>query len=302
MWFYISIVRFFLRLLAFLCLLFFLLSCLFDGAFVLNDIDIGTGVHESPYKRGSVGAYLINLERAKDRLEYVLPMVSAVHKDVHIISAIDGNMLTKNYIDLLTDYESYRAFLKKKPENGTIGCYLSHVKLWETFLQSGYEYALVFEDDISFDPKSLKKAITHLLHKSTLWDICSFEIHHRGGPMILSNLDTGLSLVNYKYRITHTGAYLMNRHAAKQLLLHKYPIKMPVDHFFTRTWELGIKFTGIEPRLVKQSFGDSYITNEIKTKDSSVMSTLSSLTYEAKSGLMRILDALKIYLHTSLNR
>ena len=39
---------------------------------------------------------------------------------------------------------------------------------------------------------------------------------------------------------------------------------MPIDHYFTRSWELDIKFTGIEnPRLVTQSYGDSDITKLI---------------------------------------
>jgi hypothetical protein len=60
---------------------------------------------------------------------------------------------------------------------------------------------------------------------------------------------------------------MINRKGAKNLLEKALPIKMPVDHYFTRDWELGIKFTGVEnPNLVHQTFGDSDIERTTKVQ------------------------------------
>jgi hypothetical protein len=63
----------------------------------------------------------------------------------------------------------------------------------------------------------------------------------------------------YLTDVHDAGAYLIDRSTAVKLLEYSLPIKTSVDYFFTRAWELDIKFAGIEPRIVHQTFGDSEI-------------------------------------------
>jgi len=265
---------------------------LIEGAFVLKENkDLSFKVNNN-YKVNTTGIYLINLDKAKDRLEQINPLLADVGLPVIRFSAVYGKDLTDEYIDSIVDYDSYEKFLAKEPGKGTIGCYLSHVKTWEEFLKSDYEYAFIFEDDVSFDPRQVKEVYNELLEKKQLWDISSLDINHRGSPVMISKLSNNLNLVIYKYKVTNAGCYIINRTAALQLLKYAYPIKMPIDHYFTRTWELKLKFTGVEPRIVRQTFGDSYINSHEELYNRTVNVKLHRVIYEIKTAVIRYYDAL----------
>jgi glycosyl transferase family 25 len=218
-----------------------------------------------------IGAYLINLDRATERLSFVMPQILALGLPLERISAVDGKILSRKEIESVADAETYKKRFKTLPEVGTIGCSLSHEKTWRKFLESDYEFALIFEDDVQFDPKELLETVKSVVEKKFLWDIASFELKHHGCPVMASRLAGQKRLVFYLTNVTHSGCYLINRNAAQKLLEKFYPIKMPLDHYFTAAWEFGIKFAGIEPRIVFQKIGDSQIKTspdkKIKTFD-----------------------------------
>ncbi|GHU19377.1 hypothetical protein FACS189472_09070 [Alphaproteobacteria bacterium] len=95
---------------------------------------------------------VINLERATERLAYVLPNISALAIPYEIVTAVDGRELSQEKIKSIVDTESYQKFFKMLPEPGTVGCSLSHEKALKRFLESDNEFALIFEDDVFFDP------------------------------------------------------------------------------------------------------------------------------------------------------
>jgi hypothetical protein len=66
---------------------------------------------------------------------------------------------------------------------------------------------------------------------------------------------------------------MINRQAAHKLLKKFYPIKMPLDHYFTSAWEFGLKFAGVEPRMVFQKFGDSQIKTYFHGKTKTMSTT-----------------------------
>ncbi|MDR1236050.1 MAG: glycosyltransferase family 25 protein [Holosporaceae bacterium] len=208
---------------------------------------------------GKIGAYLINLDRAEERLHFVMPSVAALGFAVERIPAVDGETLSQKEIESIADIELYKFFFKMFPEKGTIGCALSHEKAWRRFLESDNEFAIIFEDDVEFDPEKLRKIAESAIEKKALWDILNFETKHDGHPVCISKNVCGHSIVFYLTNVTHAGCYLINRRAARELTKKFYPIKMPSDHYFTTSWEFDLKFAGIEPRIVSQKFGDSFI-------------------------------------------
>lgn len=246
----------------------------------------------------SVGAYIINLDRSQERYDSVKPIVNDLGFPVERISAVDGSTLSEKDLKKIVDFETYKIFFKQPPKKGTIGCSLSHIKVWETFLKSNFEYAIIFEDDVRFDPLKLQGVINELIAHHELWDINNFELHHRGLPMTIQTLNNDQKLVRYLLPVTHTGAYMINRKAAMRLLEKALPIKMPVDHYFTRVWELGLSFTGVEnPRLVDQKPGAS----DIESSDRVLESKKSGFgfkrsVYTLKTGIIRVLYNLKCIL------
>lgn len=247
--------------------------------------------------QNSVGVYIINLDRSADRYQRLLPLVKDLRLPHTRIPAIDGSQLHESELRDKVDNQAYLNFLGQPYLMGTIGCSLSHIKTWQTFLESPYNYALILEDDVSFRPDELSPLIERLQEASDLWDICSFDLLHHGWPLTVKEFgDGGNRLCVYLLKVTHAGAYLINRKAALSLLEHAHPIKMPVDYYFTRSWELKLKFTGIEPRLVQQTFGHSTIDASPRAKgESSLSSKLHKGLFTLAEGVMQLVTALQSY-------
>ena len=185
---------------------------------------------------------------------------------------------------------------------GAVGCSLSHIKAWKTFLESPFQYAVIMEDDINFDPTILSKTLKLLERNSDLWDINTFDTGRigRGMPIQIKHFNSiNKSLVTYLSRISYASAYIINRNAAQKLVEHALPIKLAVDHYFVRSWEFGLKFTGIEPRIILQDFGTSIINENMRIdkhiKDPSIKLLLLNKFFHKQSRLILRLYNLKIY-------
>lgn len=247
-----------------------------------------------------MGVYLINLDRSPQRYHYVWPSLQALGFPLERVSGVDGRTLTKAEITSVMDEGTFKKLFSTPHQLGTIGCYLSHIKVWKKFLQSPFKFALIFEDDVSFSPQQLSETVHHLIapEQERLWDINSFELNHRGMPLTIKKLPQNYNLCLYLTPVTHTGAYLINRKAAQALLEKALPIKMPVDHYFTRVWEFSLKFTGVEPRLVKQSYGDSEIralSCSPKKDSPSLYFLFQRYIYLFQSQAIRFFYNLKVY-------
>lgn len=252
-------------------------------------------------KAGKVGAYVINLDRAKERWEFIKPQVEALQIPYERVSAVDGNKLSKKFINEIVDEVSYTKFFRMPPEIGTIGCSLSHEKVWKKFLESGNEFALIFEDDVKFDPIKLRETVKFSVENSGLWDILSFESNHHGYPQKIAKFtsekfDDTEYLVFYMTNVKHAGAYLVGRQTVKKLLEKFYPIKMPLDHYYSRSWEFGLRFCGAEPRIVEQKFGDSQIKVGKNEKIEDKKMLLTNIAYNIYTELMRTTYNALLYL------
>ena len=82
--------------------------------------------------------------------------ISTKNRKWHRFNAIDGanyNTVQSETDMILTDPKSKQkalSYWKKNP--GSIGCYLSHIKLWKHISDTGEEYSLILEDDSFFTP------------------------------------------------------------------------------------------------------------------------------------------------------
>lgn len=234
-------------------------------------------------KMKSCCSYLINLDRAKERLANVRPLIEEVGFNLIRISAIDGNLLSRNEIEKFCDLETYRYLYKMYPEPGTIGCAMSHAKVWKNFIESHSDFALVFEDDVRFVPEQLKEAVSFCITNYDLWDFINLEVIHNGWPIKIFPINSGKygTLSIYFANTKHSGCYLISKETARKFLKNFYPIKMPLDHYFTRPYKFFIKSLGIEPRLVKQASFPS----QIKVGDAQKFENFSILLRNATANI-----------------
>ena len=271
---------------------------LFEGAYIHVKTPFRSPTVQ--VKKDSISVYIINLDRSKERYSFVEPTVKKLGYPYMRVSAVEGANLSNDEINEKVDVRAYSFFMGESPRRGTIGCSLSHIKVWEQFLASENEFALVFEDDVRFNPLELRMIVDELIRDSNLWDVNFFELSHRGMPRTIKKYGNNkkYKLSVYLTKVTHTGCYLINRKAALAMREHAYPIKMPIDHFIPRGWEYNLKFTGIEPRLVTQTFGDSEImqtTSTVKKEKIPLIAYMARGIYTLKSEVTRFVYAIYQY-------
>ena len=106
--------------------------------------------------------YVINLDSAVDRLGHFKKQVASsdlVSKSFIRYPAISGasldikSMVSSHALWEISQAERTGFRLRHyQLSRGAVGCYMSHVKLWESILKTDKEVALVFEDDAQIYP------------------------------------------------------------------------------------------------------------------------------------------------------
>ena len=228
-------------------------------------------------------AYLINLERRKDRLAAMNAQAAALGLGLERVTALDAGTADPASVN--------RWFAMGGPLGeipaGDKACLLSHRAAWEQFIASGDAHAVFLEDDVR-----LSGAAAGLL-MSDAWIAARAQVvkleHY--GPPGQRVLLTDMRAVDGDFRIgrmlsRHTGgaAYILSRPAA-ELLLAERRFDLPVDHLLfnpnnsklfarLKPWQLWPaiarqqEFVGEKSDIEKtraglRSFGPTYIRREL---------------------------------------
>ena len=242
---------------------------------------------------GTLKVYFINLDKSTERLANIEPLIKQLNFPYTRISAIYGKDLSKEYRHSVTNAQKYKILMNNEIGVGTIGCYLSHVNTWKEFLRSGHSYALIFEDDVEFEPSKLRKLIDFLVKSSNDWDMVNIDVNRHGFATPVKQLSRLFRLVKFRACVANASCYLINRKSAIELVKRALPISMPVDHYMMRPWEFGISIRGITPQIVHQSFGDSEIKKLDHKNNVSPLYTITSLMYQITADGMSFFSSLK---------
>ncbi len=125
--------------------------------------------------------YLINLAKNKERLEYFIEqymMSDLRYKQFKRFDAVDGKSvdLKSHVTDLayteITDAER-TGFRTKHYQltRGAVGCYLSHIGVYELIANGDQQYGFIFEDDVTIDSHLFFKLNKVLGTIPNDWDI-----------------------------------------------------------------------------------------------------------------------------------
>lgn len=228
--------------------------------------------------------YLINLDRATERLELMQNEFEKSNLPFQRISAVDAKTLDTN---------SYR--VKNKYDRdlvpGEIGCYLSHIKTMETFLASDNEFALIIEDDAILvdDFKSAIEdsiSIYSKLSKKDKWDVLKLFNGKRKHIKIEDvNSNYFIAACGTSVPIT-TIAAIWTRNAAEQFLRKvKNPIatiQRPIDCDLQHAWEFDLRIYNLLPSLVKPAPVETQIQVDKNLKKANLWKQIG---YEANRAL-----------------
>lgn len=200
---------------------------------------------------------LINLDRSPERLIKMQERLACFKLTFRKISAVDGKnvIFTEKEINTM-EYERCHGKYVVPTE---VGCYLSHYKALQSFLEGDKEFALIIEDDMEFRddfPVVLNELIKH--HHN--WDMIKLN----GTDEKPLSITQKKILTNYRvvYSLSHqakSGAYLINRYAAQNYLKELLPMTVPYDHEFIKFWKYDIRLFTVVPFPAYEEIGASTI-------------------------------------------
>ena len=274
----------------------------FDGFFVLPPARPVTDPFEGQETAG-IGMYYLNLDRSVKRRQHIESLLTQMPFPAHRVVGVDSRTLSDDQLPQFVDVRAYQKVYGRVPHKGEILCTHSHIQAWRAFLASPYTYALIFEDDALFEPEKLTKVVFELTHKPHLWDVCNLDTRARAEKRFrlpLGTLTTGQT-VSVGHRLYGADAYLINREAAKKLLARVQPLGLEIEKYFTRAWELGIKYTGVFPRPV-DLLEQGSISRDLPVPQFSEdlllphwYMRLAHHVHRWKTGLMQMLHAFWVY-------
>ena len=189
-------------------------------------------------------AFLINLDTATDRRAFMEKALASTSFLVTRISAVDGRTLPQP----LEGYDEalYHRRHGRTTKPGEIGCYLSHVKAWRAFLESGDDHGLIVEDDLVLGP-DLERVVLRALEHAEHWNLLRLSGLGTGNPASVIPLDDQYSLCVNLARLKGTGAYVVDRRGAEALVAGMLPMWLPFDHALDREWAHGLKALSVAP-------------------------------------------------------
>ncbi len=192
----------------------------------------------------SMRAFIINLDSAIDRWAFLERSFAETGFSITRVSGVDGHALQLP----IPEYAEVRhRWLHGRPNApGHIGCYLSHVRAMQAFLETDDEHALIGEDDLTLGP-DFEAVIASALQQSCHWNILRLTGLSDGVPLRAIQLTGDYTLCVGLGRLKGTGAYVIDRKGASTLTARMLPMFLPIDHAMDREWVFGLRAAYILP-------------------------------------------------------
>ena len=135
-----------------------------------------------------------------------------------------------------------------------LGCYLSHVALWERIAAGPAAGAVILEDDFVADD-DLALILAALADDAGPWEIAKLFSLKKTQRMLAGRpLCAGREIVvPYKVPTTTLG-YAIRREAAARLAARALPVSRPIDEDHKHFWELDLRVALVAPPPLR--FGD----------------------------------------------
>ncbi len=191
--------------------------------------------------------YLINLDKNRERLDYINQQAKREQIEINRFPAIYGRDVDENILINKGVISKGHTLLK-----GELGCALSHVnlltKLYQTLKKD--EYGVIFEDDVIIPTDFRKKLHKVLEDAPAKWDIL-----YLGGCNIKGAQEPPYFIrptVNLPSTNLCAHAYVVKRDSIPKLLHYLTPLYRPIDSQW-RNYFKDMDVFFVNPNLVVQN-------------------------------------------------
>ena len=196
-----------------------------------------------------IPVYVINLESATKRWINVQKIFGEAGLSFTRVPAVDGKTLRWTPADYSESW--YRSLHGRETNPPEIGCYLSHLEALRAFLGTGAELGLICEDDLDFGA-DLPKLLTEALALPRFWNVLRLSGLSAGRPVKVRRFYGDHWLCINLDRIKGSGAYLLDRPAARAFTTRLLPMALPYDHALDREWFYGLTAACVVPFPISQ--------------------------------------------------
>ncbi len=196
-----------------------------------------------------LATFLINLDRAPDRLAAMESRLAALGLPFARVPAVDGRRLAFPHPDF--SEPSYKLLHGRRTSPAEVGCYLSHVACARAFLEGDADLALILEDDAAFEP-DLLDTLDRAALQPEVWDLLRLTTVSSGRAIPVRPLGNGRSLAIALTREKGSGAYLVNRRAARWIARDLVPMRLAYDIAYDLEYLRGLKAAFVLPMPASQ--------------------------------------------------
>ena len=200
----------------------------------------------------SLPVYLINLPRDQQRLQAMAAQLQTLGLPFEAVPAIYGKDLGPAQRAALYDHAANRRRYHDPLLDGEIGCYASHLQVWQRLVDSHAPAALVLEDDVLLQP-ALVPVLRALAARPAGWHMVKLIGRDVERPWQPRPLTEGVALIRYRRVPSLTSAYVLSREGAARLLAARRPFFRPVDIDLRHWWECGLSVAGAYPYPVRHA-------------------------------------------------
>jgi glycosyl transferase family 25 len=198
----------------------------------------------SPLYLPALKVVLINLPRSRERRETMQQRLAELGLAYTLFAAVDGRAEQARLFEQV-DVPAFQRNVGRDVLPGEIGCYFSHITVWQQFVDSGEDVLLVLEDDVVFGPDFIE-ALREALRVRAHWDFLKLNKIRAKQPISQGRVGP-YELNAYLGPATGTGAYLIQRLTAQRLLGEFLPVTRPIDHELDRIRVHQLRHFGLEP-------------------------------------------------------
>lgn len=192
--------------------------------------------------------YLINLARSNERLKACARQFEAFDLPFERIDAVDGDDLSNTDMDAL--YNFSQSAYHKHLTSGEIGCYLSHIRVWQKIVDEQLDYAVVLEDDVILQD-NIQQGLAVIESIEQPWDIIKLAEVPIKRKVIRQYAVNNFSLVIYNKLPSGTCAQVVSLAGAKKLLALSGKIARPIDIELQYWWNINLSTFGLKPYIVE---------------------------------------------------
>jgi glycosyl transferase, family 25 len=250
---------------------------------------LADGIKTLPEKISSdlnIPIYVINLDRSPERLENITSQLGRQGLHFRRIVAVDAAELTEQTIQQVFDSARARRAYFVPMHGGEIACFLSHRRVWQTFVdETDAPFCVVLEDDAGLDDDFASVVQAVIERRPLDWDYVKLYARRPLFSWGAAPLADGHRLVRHLRQPAGTVGQVISRAGAVKLLARTNQICRPLDVELQFWWELGVRILSVDPPVVSEissQFGGTTLRDTKKKVAGKVSRNLKRIVFRSR--------------------